>query len=223
MFVHDLRRMPPILLPIAAFAILFACATQSAPEPTPTPDTSASQYLSDANAFWKVHAETLGELTATINRLSSESATKAKFGHRSLRGLLNLNPAAPADEYIASMQRLGELSPEERAALDSDLENLKELLDQVKRDEVKLLQILPGQDLPTAFHETGMIAIDQESVMLLDLISFYSSPGLQRKSQAFEDFPETFKKAEAQLAFAREAWTEATLTLLFPSAAGQRR
>ena len=201
------------MLPIAAFAILFACATPSAPEPTPTPETSASQYLSDAAAFWKVHAQTLGELTATVNRLSSESATKAEFRYRSLAGLMRINQTAPADEIIASMQRLGELSPEERAALDGDLENLQELLHQVKRDQVKLLQILPGQNLPTAFHETAMMVMDQESVMLLDLISFYSSPGLQRKSEAFEDFPKTFKKAETQLAFALQAWTEATSAL----------
>ena len=199
-------RMRLVSLPIAAFAILFGCATPSAPEPTPIPDTSASQYLSDAVVFSKLHSETLGELDATVTRLSSESATKAKFGQGSLRDLLNLDLTAPADEIIGSLRP--EISPEDRAALDGDLENLKDLLVQVKRDQVELLQIVPGESLTTAFHVPAMIAVDQESVMLLDLISFYSSPRLM-----FEDFPKMFSRAKVQLAFAHEAWSDATSVL----------
>ena len=145
-------------------------------EPIPTPDASTSQYLTDAVAYSELHSETLRKVDATVNRLSSESATKAKFRYRAPRGLHAINPAS--DDVVA----LGELSPEERATFDSDLENLKELLDHVKRDHVKLLEIVPGENLPTAFHETAMIAVDQESVMLLDLISlFFSTAPMEKR------------------------------------------
>ena len=189
-------------------------ATPPAPEPAPTTDTSAGQYLTDATVFSELHADTLGRLDATVTRLSSESATKAEYRYRSLAGLRAINPAGMAgDELVASLNRLGELSPEERATLEDDLDNLKKLLGQVKRDQVRLLQIVPGTDLPADFHGTALIAVDQESAMLLDLIGFYSSPRLQWKSDTFEDFPKAFNKAEGQLAFALEAWSEATSAL----------
>lgn len=200
-------RIGTAMLALSPVAMLgMACATPSAPEPTPSPDASASQYLSDAVAYAELHSETLGELAAMVVRLSSESATKAKIGQRSLSDLLNVDVTAPADEIIGSLRR--EISPEDRAALDGDLGILKELLVQVKRDQVNLLQIVPGESLPTAFHVPAMIAVDQESAMLLDLINFYSSPRLM-----FEDFPEMFNRAEVQLAFAHEAWSDATSAL----------
>ena len=91
-------RMRLVSLPIAAFAILLGCATPPAPEPAPTPDTGASQFLTDATVFSELHADTLGRLDATVTRLISESAAKAKFRHGSLMRLLAIDAAAPADE-----------------------------------------------------------------------------------------------------------------------------
>lgn len=182
----------------------------SPPVSAPTPESSMEKYVNQVDDFSENHLQTLIEINSTIKRLAGESTVKVNFGKQSLSGLLNINPSAlSAEELVQSLVELRQLSKEEQAELSADKADLDSLLTKVKQDQIELLRIVPPEGVTIRFHQQALAAIDHETAILIELINFYSSPGLQSKTSEFDRFPSVFADARSRLRLANQRWNNA--------------
>ena len=195
------------IVAVVLTAGVFGCGVPSSP--VSTPQSGLGIYVNQVNAFSDKHRTTLTELNSTIKLLADESNIKADFGKQNLSGFLSISANSSAEALFSSLDELQQLSNEEKAALWADKAKLDALLTKVKHDQIELLRIVPPEGVTSTFHVQAMAAIDQETAVLISLISFYSSPGIQNKTSEFDRFPSEFSDATAGLRLANQRWNNA--------------
>ena len=207
-----MRRTCILLGVLLAITSLLAC--DMTVSPTPTQESELQIYIRDVQAFSSEHESTLESLASTIEGLSLESAGRANLGGPNLAGLLRVDTQTlSTDELLNLLTQQYDLSPELRESLEADTDLLEKSLLRVKRDQIALLKTLPPQSVSTSFHEAAAVAPQLEIGMIVSLLTFYSSPQLERKNEMFHEFPAKFGEAEAQLERANRFWTLAKTNL----------